>query len=222
MSFLSQQARQLLTSTRSYSTSRSPHPALTLLHSFLTPSEQSTLLSASLKLLSSPAQTNSSSRRQLRTFLKSHPSLSPSSLLPDEAYSFQPRHFDGVIDHYRETLVRPSHFPSDSPDLASILSRFYALIPPPPSSPVLPPSADPPPHVLLHLLHLASNGAIYPHVDNREASGGIIVGLSLKSSRVMRFAPVEGGEGEPFEVLLEPGSAYIQRCVFWPVRRRGS
>lgn len=87
-------------------------------------------------------------------------------------------------------------------------------------------------------------GAIGPHVDNVDASGSIIMGVSLGAPRVLRmvqraFRPVSGSgmtgrhsdasspglEGEPgtavdhagskaaFEVLLAPGSVYIQRLV---------
>lgn len=92
-----------------------------------------------------------------------------------------------------------------------------------------------------HLLHLSTNGAIAPHVDNVDASGSIIMGVSLGSPRVLRMVrrasrPVSGVEGRhasphssetelgsdeestgkvstatAFEVLLSPGSVYIQR-----------
>lgn len=81
---------------------------------------------------------------------------------------------------------------------------------------------DAPPHerTLTHLLHLASDGRISPHVDNREASGRIIVGISLGSERVVRFkrtpeATGEETQGAPeeFAIVLKPGSVYVQTCV---------
>lgn len=79
-----------------------------------------------------------------------------------------------------------------------------------------------------HLLHLSSQGAIGAHVDNIDASGSIIMGVSLGSARVLRMvqragrpSSGEGGRhvsesdsvegGLEFQVLLKPGSVYIQR-----------
>ena len=66
-----------------------------------------------------------------------------------------------------------------------------------------------------HLLHLASNGEIHPHVDNIGASGCWILGVSLGSERTLRMESVEGGiDGIPqptFDVSLSSGSVYIQK-----------
>ncbi|BGP58619.1 hypothetical protein JCM8202v2_006288 [Rhodotorula sphaerocarpa] len=133
-------------------------------------------------------------------------------------------------------LPQPS--PSSSPagegtqpeteQLDAALQKVYALLPPPSQDPNTSPSsasslsASPPPHLILHLLHLSSTGAIFPHVDNLDAFGHTIVGISLGGERIMHFkrtedtaeeaavADPEAGPSE-FEVLLEPGSAYIQR-----------
>jgi hypothetical protein len=59
-----------------------------------------------------------------------------------------------------------------------------------------------------HVLHLATDGEILPHVDNLDASGSIILGVSLGSPRLLRL---EIDSGEVYEHLLEPGSCYIQR-----------
>lgn len=142
-----------------------------------------------------------------------------------EAYEWQEGHFDGVIEGYREMLVREGMYDSGNQELVDALQRLYELLPPPTTSgpspsPPPPNSVDPPPHLLMHLLHLAPHGHIRPHVDNKKAFGQTIVGLSLGGERVMRFrkaediegveAATEGGSVE-FDVLLRPGDAYVQR-----------
>ena len=66
-----------------------------------------------------------------------------------------------------------------------------------------------------HILHLASNGEILPHVDNIGASGSWILGVSLGSERVLRMEPAEDGVNGiprcPFDILLPSGSVYIQK-----------
>jgi len=66
-----------------------------------------------------------------------------------------------------------------------------------------------------HLLHLASDGEILPHVDNIGASGSWILGVSLGSERVLRMESVENDMNETpkcmFDVLLSSGSVYIQK-----------
>ena len=62
----------------------------------------------------------------------------------------------------------------------------------------------------MHLLHLASDGEILPHVDNVEGSGSFILGVSLGASRIMRIEAVDSIE-DSFDVLLESGCVYIQR-----------
>lgn len=151
----------------------------------------------------------------------------------DEAYEFEEGHFDGVIRGYREMLVRDGHFDgiikdeSLRPELERVLSKVYSLLPPSPSSPDTTEKSsttssssllDPPPHLIMHLLHLSSKGRIYPHVDNLEAFGRTIVGVSLGGGeRVMKFKqtsePNDAREKGPreFEVLVPSGSAYIQQ-----------
>lgn len=60
-----------------------------------------------------------------------------------------------------------------------------------------------------HLLHLASDGYILPHIDDVEASGSWIMGISLGAERIMRLESIEGEES--YEVLLPTGSVYLQR-----------
>ena len=67
-----------------------------------------------------------------------------------------------------------------------------------------------------HLLHLASDGEILPHIDNADASGSWILGVSLGSDRVLRMESVETDSDcsarHTFDVTLPSGSVYIQRC----------
>lgn len=209
----------------------SPHQSLTLLRSFLSPTEQATLLTASLALLQSPSHTSSASRQLYRRWSRSTPSplpLAPLAFPPDSAFAFESRHFDGVIEGYREVLLRAGSWTGD--DLGRVLRRLYDLLPPPVDGGKLPKkqdwstgkeeltAADPPDHLIAHLLHLGSAGAIHPHVDNLDAFGTTIVGASLGGERLMRFKRVDGTEGDgpsEFDVLLEPGSVYIQRWDQW-------
>jgi alkylated DNA repair protein alkB family protein 7 len=66
-----------------------------------------------------------------------------------------------------------------------------------------------------HILHLASNGEILPHVDNIGASGSWILGVSLGSERVLRMEPADDGVNGiprcPFDISLPSGSVYIQQ-----------
>lgn len=65
-----------------------------------------------------------------------------------------------------------------------------------------------------HVLHLASDGEILPHIDNTEASGSWILGVSLGHERILRVAPDEKYTAtEPFEVVLPSGSVYLQKSV---------
>lgn len=212
--------------SRAYTTNaQSPHPALTILPDYLDATEQDVLLRNSLRLLDSPARTNSAGRKRRRDWIKQNPHWDGRrGFMADEAYAWEEGHFDGVIKRYREMLVREGMWASapplpDAEQLEAALAKIYSLLPPPATAPSEIPPRSPPSHLILHLLHLASDGAIYPHVDNLEAFGRTIVGVSLGGERVMRFkrsSESESETGDPgpteFEVLLEPGSAYIQRC----------
>ncbi|BGP20887.1 hypothetical protein JCM10213_003385 [Rhodosporidiobolus nylandii] len=220
---LRQTARAVATSIRTYITAAhalSPHPALTLVSSFLSPAEQSTLLRASLTLLDSPSRTTAAGRKKRREWLKAHPGFE-GGFMGEEAYAWEEGHFDGVIKRYREMLVRPGMWGAagEEGELGAVLQKVYSLLPPPSSSASSSSgqSANPPPHLIMHLLHLSSAGAIHPHVDNVEAFGQTICGVSLGGERVMRFKrvsePLAGMEDGPdeFSVLVEKGSAYIQQ-----------
>ncbi len=66
-----------------------------------------------------------------------------------------------------------------------------------------------------HILHLASDGEIHPHVDNVGVSGSWILGVSLGSERMLRMESVEDDvDGIPkrtFDVSLSSGSVYVQK-----------
>jgi alkylated DNA repair protein alkB family protein 7 len=98
---------------------------------------------------------------------------------------------------------------SSPPELPNILFRLYQLVDPKntPSDPGL----RTPLNIQTHILHLASTGVILPHVDNVEASGSVIAGVSLGDARVMRLSQSTDAGDAAFDVLLESGSVYIQR-----------
>ncbi|GAA95467.1 uncharacterized protein L969DRAFT_92599 [Mixia osmundae IAM 14324] len=135
-----------------------------------------------------------------------HPNIS-SLFLPKECYGFHSGHFDGVISGYRETTVSRFDDPFDANErttLLAVLKKIYVALGASDESV----GFEPPTHLLMHLLHLSSSGRIDPHVDNIEASGGLLAGLSLGSERVMHL---ERSKDDAFSVLLPPGSLYIQR-----------
>lgn len=139
-----------------------------------------------------------------------------------------------MIHHYRESLLStfsPLTSSSPWPDYKSLMARIYALLPahPVPSahaSPATSPASQdetaafPPSGSTTHVLHLAPHGEIQAHVDNVDASGSVIIGVSLGSARILRLREKSGtkggaGEGAGWDVLLPNGSLYLQRCA-WP------
>jgi alkylated DNA repair protein alkB family protein 7 len=109
-----------------------------------------------------------------------------------------------VIHDYRETLLS-SLPPSPSPSLTTLLARLYSLLP----GLSFDTNSLPPQGTSTHLLHLSPKGAILPHVDNLEASGSVILGLSLGAERTLRLKKKDGAGG--WEVKLPSGSVYLQR-----------
>jgi alkylated DNA repair protein alkB homolog 7 len=191
--------------------------------------EQHALLSAALRKLD--AAEPRASRRQRRNYLASHPRVQTRDtgdprdvFFPDDIYHFEEvrlpplsrlqelidldphlrrqGHYDGVIRQFREMRVSTWDDESD-PVVHSALGRLETLYPYPGSN------------TQTHLLHLASNGEIHPHVDNIGASGSWILGVSLGSERVLRMESVEDDvNGVPkytFDLSLPSGSVYIQR-----------
>lgn len=195
---------------------------------FLTEDEQAVLLKAALRKLDD--NESRTMRRRRRDFLSSlessmtgfsggTSSFLTELFLPDEYYQFEEvrgtaagarirahgtfvkGHFDGVIKRYREIHVSSWSADSLEPPLSHVLDHLRALHP----------SNTP---TQTHVIHLASDGEILPHVDNIEASGSWIMGVSLGDERILRMAPVEGfTSAEPFEVSLPSGSVYLQRLV---------
>ena len=109
-------------------------------------------------------------------------------------------HFDGVIKRFRETHVS-SWGNADSPALSAIIDRLRTLYPS---------ESD----TQIHVLHLASDGEILPHVDNVGASGSWILGVSLGATRVLRLEGTDDAAPRaPFDLPLPSGSVYMQRQV---------
>jgi len=87
---------------------------------------------------------------------------------------------------------------TEYPNLRPIIDRIHTLCP----------THD----VQTHLLHLASHGEILPHVDNVEASGSWILGVSLGAKRIMRMQNLDN-KHDYFDVLLPSGSVYLQKSA---------
>lgn len=142
-----------------------------------------------------------SRRRQRRASLNDKPG-EPVGFREEEEYSFESGHFDEVISGYREmqlTQLKSFEDKQKARLFADTLQRLERLLP----SSTLPP--------LIHVLHLSAEGKIDAHIDNIEASGPTIVGLSLGSARVMRLGHQSCPIHSHLKVLLPPGSVYIQR-----------
>lgn len=102
---------------------------------------------------------------------------------------FEKAHWDAVIEGFREMQIS---FQSLSPVLESVVARVAAAVPPAEGdvsgapAPLLP---------FLHVLDLASDGAIRHHVDSVKFSGGLVAGLCLMSDAVMSLRPDLAGDG---------------------------
>ncbi|KAJ6606490.1 hypothetical protein DFH09DRAFT_10078 [Mycena vulgaris] len=178
-----------------------PTRDFTFLPGFFSLAEQRVLLTTVLQKLD--AMESIQSRRRRKVLLRTgHLTLPPPSrsnplqdaFFPDEYYEFEEGHFDGVIKHFREMHL--TSWPSDVPELSPILDRLHSLFPPQ--------------DVQTHLLHLATNGEIHPHIDNLGASGSWILGVSLGAERLLHLEG-QNGNRDSFQVLLPSGSVYIQR-----------
>ncbi|KAH9945971.1 uncharacterized protein BXZ73DRAFT_95487 [Epithele typhae] len=209
--FSSRASRQLL-----------EHPSFAFWPAFFSEPEQRVLLRAALQKLD--GQERPRARRRQRDHLRAHAphepprtGTPPAEFCPDELYTFQearrpapprrpgpgrPRadgHYDGVIRRYREMLV--TAWPEDAPEVRPLLERLRRLHP----------AVD----THTHLLHLASDGQIDPHVDHVDAFGSWILGVSLGDERTLRLQSHHEGGGEPvrYELALPSGSVYMQRCA---------
>ncbi|KAI0729263.1 hypothetical protein C8Q72DRAFT_884518 [Fomitopsis betulina] len=161
---------------------------------FFSLGEQRALLTAALRKLD--AAESRQVRRRRKEYARTAPIDGGSSLdlfLPDELYGFQEGHYDGVIRRYRETHV--SSWPDDVEGLSGALDRLRGIYPSP--------------DVQTHLLHLASDGEILPHVDNLGASGSWIMGISLGATRVLKLENNADPE-EIYTLAVPSGSVYIQ------------
>ncbi|CAE6466300.1 unnamed protein product [Rhizoctonia solani] len=177
---------------------------------FLSTEEQQILLKSSLAKLGGKRRRRQRTSRTIVPESPVCPNYTWADIFgADVDYDFEEGHFDGVIRGYREVTV--SSWPDASPpELPRILLRLYELIDP---SNILPdPGLTTPPNIQTHILHLASTGVILPHVDNVEASGSVIAGISLGDTRILRLSQsTTNSENASFDVLLESGSVYIQR-----------
>lgn len=184
----------------------------TFLPQFLDAREQRVLLGACLAKLDAMESREFRKRRRLH-LQQAHAQSPPDNasdgqtetdsveglFLPDAFYEFHQGHYDGVIRNYREMHV--STWPS-SPDLEQVLGRVHGLLP-----------AGFPgekARIQSHILHLASDGYIAPHIDNVGASGSWILGVSLGAPRTMLLEKVDHPDTR-FEVALPSGSVYLQR-----------
>ncbi|KAI0748305.1 hypothetical protein C8Q80DRAFT_731064 [Daedaleopsis nitida] len=177
---------------------------------FFTVDEQYALLKAALRKLD--GMESGRFRRRRREYLGSPSAAARASsfkspvqslFLPDEFYDFQEGHFDGVIKRYREMHV--TSWPEDVPEVIPLLERLRGI--------------HPKQDTQTHILHLASDGQIFPHVDNVE---------DLDSRRISRRrAYVAIGEfHEPDEALRDPpplrkripaeGYGSIRLSAFYP------
>ncbi|KAJ3982715.1 hypothetical protein F5890DRAFT_1528258 [Lentinula detonsa] len=166
---------------------------------FFSVSEQRTLLSAALERLDAAGsrrfqKRRKNSRSKLNTAAAIYEAPLSELFLPDDCYEFLQGHYDGVIHNYREMHLT-SWPTAEFPGLVPALSRLQSVLP---SS-----------NIQTHLLHLASDGEILPHVDNVSASGRWILGVSLGSDRILRLESCANPD-EVAEILLPSGSIYIQ------------
>ena len=169
---------------------------------FLNVDEQRTLLKACLEKLD--ATDMRATRKLRRQYLASQPPTNEhaqigSLFVPDEHYEFQQGHMDGVIRRYREMHV--SSWPS-SEELKQVIERVSTLLP----------EGALQSGIQTHILHLASDGYIDPHIDNIESSGSWILGVSLGDARDLVLETQ--GQGDPCErhrITLPSGSVYLQK-----------
>jgi len=170
-------------------------PDFRFIPSFLDDNEQRTLLKFALRKLDEAGKRSFQRKRRGKGNYDTVTGSVSDIFLPDKYYEFEEGHYDGVIINYREMHV--TSWPQD-PFLMPILDRLYSLLPSVPRE-----------DVQAHILHLASNGHILPHIDNLESSGSWIAAVSLGGGRVLRLKN-ESSE-DSFELYLPSGSAYVQR-----------
>ncbi|CAG7822379.1 unnamed protein product [Allacma fusca] len=108
---------------------------------------------------------------------------------------YETSHWDDAIHHYRETERSKWNKNNEG-----IINRVRRLAFPPNVSPLK----------LVHVLDLAKNGVIKPHVDSVRFCGTTIAGISLLSSSIMRLRLEEDKEVY-CDVLLPRFSLYVMK-----------
>lgn len=191
--------------------------SFTFFPNFFNDQEQKILLQSCLKKLNGLGSHRARKQRRDYTASKPSPALTTDLFLPDKFYEFEEvdlfehhysifvercvqEHFDGVIKGFREMHI--SSWPQeDFSSLSPLLHRLEMLLPNV--------------NTETHVLHLSSTGEIFPHVDNIEASGSWILGVSLGFPRVLKMEDC-ADTTRFFDVLLPSGSVYVQRQVLRP------
>eukprot|EP00941_MAST-03F_sp_MAST-3F-sp1_P000786 g786.t1 len=113
---------------------------------------------------------------------------------------YEKAHFDSVIQNFRETEI--SIFKHEIP--ANVINRTRAWI-----TEQLQEEdrhARDTHFLPTHVLDLALEGSIQPHVDSTKFSGGIIAGISLLSPCTMRLRPVDEHDDENADGGVVPSS----------------
>lgn len=148
-------------------------------------------------------------RRALAVGVPTRPCLriTPDAVSPDEETAlvsqvdpwlsrkkYEGGHFDKVITQYRELQKATRFFSGPNRTTMERLVRFAFTEP---ETPLLP----------VHILDLAAEGVIGPHVDHVEYSGRYIVGLSLLSDCVLTMH--RESDGVTAEYHLPRRSLYV-------------
>lgn len=111
-------------------------------------------------------------------------------------------HWDSVIERYREVEKRTWIDPPNAKIAQRIKDVILQTLHKPLTTRFLP----------VHVIDLAEDGFIKPHVDSSKFSGGLVCGLSLCSSAIMQLkGDVEQGQNPDsiVRLLLRPRSLYI-------------
>ncbi|KAL4065455.1 hypothetical protein V8B97DRAFT_1950794 [Scleroderma yunnanense] len=170
----------------------------TLFPNFLDTREQCILLASALSQLDAleSKRIRKQQKQQRHLHTPSRDSVE-SVFLPERFYTFQSGHYDSVIRDYREMHLT-SWCESEAPGLPQILNRLRAMCPSQ--------------NTQTHILHLASTGAILPHIDNVFSSGTWILGVSLGATRVLQIEKTDAvNPHNKLDIALSSGSVYLQR-----------
>ena len=115
---------------------------------------------------------------------------------------YQNGHWDDVILKYKEIEKTLEQW--ENPMVLESLQKVHGFLP---TTLVYLPK--------VHVIDLASDGYIKPHVDSIKFSGELVAGLSLASSCLLQFTNDSSSSPvDTITVLLPPRSMYIMRCVF--------